>query len=65
MSLRKLRERNNLSQVRVAEDLGWDRLKYNRWENSVTKTFTLDDITKLADYFSITTEELIKELKHG
>lgn len=64
MSLKELRERNNLSQVQVAEDLGWDRLKYNRWENNVTKTFTANDILKLADYFSISTDTLIKELIH-
>ncbi len=60
MSLKEIRERTNLSQVTVAKELGWARTKYNKWENNNIKSFTINDIIALANYFHVSKEDILK-----
>lgn len=62
MTLKDIRERTNLSQVTVAKELGWARTKYNKWENNNIKSFTINDIIALADYFHVSKEDILKGL---
>lgn len=62
MTLKDIRERTNLSQVTVAKELGWARTKYNKWENNNIKSFTINDIVTLANYFNVSKEDILKGL---
>ncbi len=62
MTLKDIRERTNLSQATVAKELGWARTKYNKWENNNIRSFTINDIVQLANYFHVSKEDILKGL---
>lgn len=58
--IKDLREKNQLSQQKLAEELNLDQTTISYWENG--KTFPdLHSLKRLALYFEITTDELIIE----
>ena len=51
---------SQLTQERVAKDLGVRYATYNGWENSHTTPRSMNDWCKLADYFNVTIDYLIR-----
>lgn len=57
--LRILRAKHDLTQEAVAQKLGVGKTAYCRKENG-KNSFSLDEVTKLKNIFSLTAEEVIK-----
>lgn len=59
-NLRRLRRQNNLSQEKFAEALGITRDTVSYYE-SKAKNPTIDFVQKIADYFGVSTDQLLCE----
>lgn len=57
-NLRALRARNDMSQDELANELHVDRQTLSNWENGIN-TPSLGLLIKLADFFSVTLDDLI------
>jgi len=58
--LRKIREKNKLSQQVIADQLQISQSTYSQWESDLT-TFKVEYLPKLAEIFKIDVTELIVE----
>ena len=58
--LRKIREKNKLSQQEIADQLQISQSTYSQWESDLT-TFKVEYLPKLAEIFKIDVTELIPE----
>ena len=58
--LRKIREKNKLSQQEIADQLQISQSTYSQWESDLT-TFKVEYLPKLAEIFKIDVTELIVE----
>lgn len=57
-NIRKYRKENNISQEKLAEELGVTRQSISLWENNQTQP-SLENIVALAKIFKISTDELL------
>ncbi|WP_027938135.1 helix-turn-helix domain-containing protein [Anaeroarcus burkinensis] len=58
LRLRKLREDKKKLQSEVADELGLNRVTYNRYENNEREPDN-ENLSKLADYFGVTSDYLL------
>lgn len=66
-NLQKLREKNNLTQLELAEKIGVDLLQVSQWENGVNLPDT-ENLLKLSKLFGVSVDHLLlqnKEKKDG
>ena len=59
-NLKFLRNRKKISQDELAGNLGITRAKLNSHENGLSKNPPLEDLIKIADYFHIAVDTLLK-----
>lgn len=59
-NLRYLRNRKHMSQDELANDLGITRAKLNSHENGISKNPPLEDLIKIAAYFRLAVDTLLK-----
>lgn len=57
--LQTLREKNNFSQEKLAEELGISRQAISKWENGQSKP-DIENIVKLSDLYMISTDKILK-----
>jgi transcriptional regulator with XRE-family HTH domain len=55
--LRSLREETGLSQRQLADKLGVERTRYNKWENGYEPSYEV--LVKIADYFCVSIDYLL------
>lgn len=58
INLKKIRTAKNVSQAKVAEDIGISRQTYNNYELGKRQA-DYETLLKLAEYFEVTVEELL------
>lgn len=58
MRLREIRKARSLSAYRVSKTLGYSESQMSQWELGKT-TPTLEVLTKLADFYCVTLDELV------
>lgn len=59
-NLKVLRTNRNMSQDAIANELGLSRVKYSSWENNFVKSFSLDDVIMLADFFKVSIDTITR-----
>lgn len=60
LNLKRLRKINNISQERLANDLGYSKQAVSNWEQSKNLP-SVEVMKKLAEYFNVTIDELISD----
>lgn len=60
LSLKRLRKINNVSQEKLANDLGYSKQAVSNWEQSKNLP-SVEVMKKLANYFNVTIDELISD----
>lgn len=58
MRLKELREKRNISQVKLAIDLGLNQNTVSRYENGIREA-DYETLIKLADYFNVSVDYLL------
>lgn len=64
MSLKKLRNRQGITQKTLADRLGWTKSRIVRLENDMCD-LSMDWARELAIFFDIPVEEMIREFNNG
>ena len=59
-NIKFLRNRKNRSQEELAAELGMSRVKLNSYENGIRSNLPPEDLIKVAEYFSISVDALLK-----
>lgn len=59
-NLKFLRNHRNMSQEDMGKVLGIKREKYSSWENNIVKSFSPEDLARLADFFRVSIDVLIR-----
>ena len=63
-SIREARLRKNLTQEKLAQEMGVTQAAVSQWENGVTIPRTCD-LIKLAEVLGVSVTELLQETKAG
>lgn len=63
-NLKKLRKAKGITQEQLAEQLNVTRQAVSSWENGINQP-DVETLTRLAEYFGVTVEELIYGKKEG
>ena len=58
--LQKLREENNFSQEKLAEELGVSRQAISKWETGQSKP-DIENIVKLSNLYMVSTDRILKD----
>ena len=61
-NLKKLREQNEISQVRFAKEIGFSQAAVSAWENN-TREPGIAALLKIAQYFNISVDYLVQNKK--